>query len=580
MLIIPLKVVRVDKDKHAAASLIPDARKLLRRRCACEEDRRPVHGRRPHAHPPLAVAHVQVFQQLKAQRLCVETDCLVILADGDGELGDAACGSSHIVLESVASKQAPHACGMLSTMMPHETNAPPLSEPVGDPARVLGFFDATCIVIGAIVGVGIFFNPSGVAKLTTSGDLALAAWALAGAIALCGGLTFAALGTKYNASGAQYELLRDAYGPMPAFLFVFCNATAIQAGAIGVIALLCAKNLVALANVSEHDARVPHVTLALALALIALLTLANILGVKWGSRVQNFTVVAKITAILCIVALAVVGAGHHGAATPSPASSSPLTTSLPGFQGVLAALVPAFFAYGGWQHSLWISGEIREPRRNLPRAIIVGVIIVVIVYVSANWAYLALLGHAGVASSNALAADAVATRFPDWGRRAIAAAVAISALGVLNAQLLSGPRLVYGMARDGRFFSPFARLHPAFGTPWGAILLLGGIGAALLAAVGAKGIDTLTAGAVFVDGIFFVLTGSALLILGQRKDGPRLPGSSLAAIVFVLGELGVLIGAALAPQMRQAVWGGLIWVAAAGVVYLIWFRRRSLARGA
>lgn len=122
-----------------------------------------------------------------------------------------------------------------------------------EPARVLGFFDATCIVVGAIVGVGIFFNPSGVAKLTESGTLALAAWGLAGLIALCGGLTFAALGTKYNASGAQYELLRDAYGPMPAFLFVFCNATAIQGGAIGVIALVCARNVADLMGVLGED---------------------------------------------------------------------------------------------------------------------------------------------------------------------------------------------------------------------------------------------------------------------------------------------------------------------------------------
>lgn len=450
-----------------------------------------------------------------------------------------------------------------------------------EPARVLGPFDATCIVIGAIIGVGIFFNPSGVAKLTTSGGLALAAWALAGLIALCGGLTFAALGTKYNASGAQYELLRDAYGPMPAFLFVFCNATAIQGGAIGVIALVCANNIVALLDGGVGGTAV---TVPMALVLIALLTAANVVGVKWGSRVQNFTVVAKIAAILCIVALAVFGpigggagasgAGAGGAGSLFGAAGTARATALPGYQGVLAALVPAFFAYGGWQHSLWISGEVREPRRNLPRAIIVGVVVVVVVYLSANWAYLALLGHGGVAGSKALAADAVATAFPAWGRRAIAAAVAISALGVLNAQLLSGPRLVYGMARDGRFFSPFAKLHAGFGTPWGAIVLLGGVGAGLLAAVGEKGIDTLTAGAVFVDGIFFVLTGVALLLLGRRADGPRLPGARVAAVVFVLGELGVLVGAGLAPAMRTAVWGGLIWVAAAGVVYLIWFRKR------
>lgn len=161
---------------------------------------------------------------------------------------------------------------------------------------------------------------------------------------------------------------------------------------------------------------------------------------------------------------------------------------------------------------------------------------------------------------------------PAWGTRAVTAAVALSALGVLNAQLLSGPRLVYGMARDGRFFAPFARLHPRFGTPVGAILLLGGTGAALLVAAGAAAIDTLTAGAVFVDGIFFVLTGLALIFLKGAGAETAIPGAKLAACVFVLGELGVLVGAFLAPGMRHAAWGGLAWIAAAACVYAVFFR--------
>jgi basic amino acid/polyamine antiporter, APA family len=449
--------------------------------------------------------------------------------------------------------------------MPAQTTLPPATAP----ARVLGPFDATCIVIGAIIGVGIFFNPSRVASLTESGTLALGAWALAGFIALCGGLAFAALGQRYHASGAQYQALRDSYGPCPAFLFVFCNATAIQAGAIGVIALVCAANLLSLAGHTEPPAAL---SLSVALGLIALVTAANIIGVKWGSRLQNLTVTAKVIALLAIVALAAFAAPD--APFPAPPAPRPNSKAVPGFGGVIAALVPAFFAYGGWQHALWISGEVREPRRNLPRAIVTGMIIVVAVYLAANWAYLVLLGHSGVASSKALAADSVATVFPGWGRRAIAAAVAISALGVLNAQLLSGPRLVYGMAADGRFFSLFARLHPRFQTPAAAIALLGLVGAALLTAVGAGGIDTLTAGAVFVDGIFFVLTGIAVLRLHATPDAPLLPGAKIAAALFVLGAAGVLIGAFLAADARHAAIGGLAWIAGAAVVYTIWFRRR------
>lgn len=446
----------------------------------------------------------------------------------------------------------------------------PTATPAPQPARVLGTFDATCIVVGAIIGVGIFFNPSGVAARTESSTLALAAWALAGVIALCGGLTFAALGRRYNANGAQYDLLRDAYGPCPAFLFVFCNATAIQGGAIGVISLVCATYILDLAGVAAD----PRTLSTFAVALVALIAVANIVGVKWGSRVQNATVVAKVLAILGIVALAVFAAPATHPAPLDPTAAPP-ASPLSGFAGVIAALVPAFFAYGGWQHSLWISGEVKEPRRNLPRAIMIGVGVVVFVYVAANWAYLTLLGHTGVANSTALATQAVGVVLPPWGSRAVTAAVALSALGVLNAQLLSGPRLVYGMARDGRFFAPFARLHPKFGTPVAAILLLAVTGAVLLVAAGAKGIETLTAGAVFVDGIFFVLTGLALLLLKGGTPETTIPGAKVAASIFILGELGVLVGAFLAPQSRDAAWGGLVWVAVAAVVYAVFFRARA-----
>lgn len=395
--------------------------------------------------------------------------------------------------------------------------------------------------------------------------LALAAWGLAGVIALCGALTFAALGQRYNANGAQYEVLRDCFGPCPAFLFVFCNATAIQAGAIGVIALVCASNLLALGGVIEAGS---GVLLAAALGLIAVVTATNAAGVKWGSRVQIVTVVAKVLALACIVGLAVIA--RPEVAPGAPAERAP--KAIGGFGGVIAALVPAFFAYGGWQQALWISGEVREPRRTLPRAILGGVLIVVVVYLASNWAYLALLGPQGVSTSKALAADAVSRVFPEWGRRAIAAAVAISAFGVLNAQLLSGPRLIYGMAADGRFFRPFARIHPRLGTPVPAIVLLGAVGAGLLvAAGGADGVERLVAGSVFVDGVFFALTGIALLTLRGTPEQPLLPGAKAAAGVFVLGELGVLVGAFLAADMRAAAISGAAWIAAAAVVYAAWF---------
>ncbi|MCC6229854.1 MAG: amino acid permease [Phycisphaerales bacterium] len=440
------------------------------------------------------------------------------------------------------------------------------------PARVLSTFDAACVVIGAIVGVGIFFSPGQVAALVETPTLALVAWSVGGVLALCGALAFAELGRRYVASGAQYQALRDAWGPLPAFVYVFCNATAIQAGAIGIIAIICANNLGTALGYSGEHVLSDTAKLIIASALILSLTIANVLGVKFGSTIQGFSVVSKILALFAVVGIAAWAKSSGKFDTPVTA---PPPNAMFGPLGVMAALVPAFFAYGGWQHALWIAGEIKDPERTLPRAIIGGVIVVVIVYVSANWAYLSMLGHETTATSKSIAADAVARVFPGWGARAVAAAVTISAFGVLNAQLLSGPRLVYGMARDGRFFTPFARLGKS-GTPIAAILLLGLSGLGLLLIAGFDRVDKLTTGVVFIDGVFFAMTAATLLKPGFIPKGHApLPFARLAAGVFVLGELALLTGAMMNKDTYSAAWIGVVWIAVAGVLYLVKFRRRS-----
>lgn len=446
------------------------------------------------------------------------------------------------------------------------------------PARVLGGFDATCVVVGAIIGVGIFFTPKEVLGHTHTAGMALLAWAVAGAIALCGALTFAALGRRFHASGAQYEILRDAYGPLPGFVFVFCNATAIQPGAIAIISIICAQHLGVAATGREPTGAA---LLALSAGLIAALVAANLVGVRWGSRIQNLTVLAKVATLLAVTAAAVLFAPSHGAAAaPVPVPEAPTTEASVAFTGVLAALVACFFSYGGWQHALWISGEVREPRKNLPRAIVGGVLLVVVVYLLVNWAYLRLLGAEGVANSGALAADAAKVVMPEAGARIIAAAVAVSAFGVLNAQFLSGPRLLYGMAADGRFFTPFARLSTRFGTPAAAIVLLGGFALVLLLAAGYNkdAVGKLLTGVVAVDSVFFGLTGAAIFVLarkGGRKDNPlRALGYPVIPMLFVLGELGVVAGSFLDKDRRGAAVLGGVWIVLAGVLYAVRFRRR------
>jgi len=269
---------------------------------------------------------------------------------------------------------------------------------------VLGLVDATCVVIGAIIGVGIFFTPTTVAQLTGGAGLAMAAWALGGVIALCGALTFAELGARFNAAGAQYEIIRTAWGSMIGFLFVFCISTVIVPGATAIIAIICARYLgtavgTDLDNVDmtswERAAESMGLSaapgtfdsvplLSISAALVLGLMAANYLGARWGAAIQNLTVYAKVAALLAITALAAFWGKSTGAAEPLTDEAAKLTAKLSPFAAVLAALVPAFFSYGGWQQGLWVSGEVCNPRKNLPRAIIVGVIIVVIVYLLAT----------------------------------------------------------------------------------------------------------------------------------------------------------------------------------------------------
>ena len=246
--------------------------------------------------------------------------------------------------------------------------------------RILGPVDATCIVIGAIIGVGIFFTPSQVAQLAQSQGMALTAWAIGGAIALMGALTFAELGGMYTRTGGQYEILRDAYSPLPAFLFVFCNATAIQAGAIAVIAVICVQHLGVV--VGNEISSTFALTLCSA-GLIVGLSAANALGVRWGSRIQNLTVYAKVLTLIVVTILAII----TDAAVPevvASASNESSDSDRSAIVLIFAALVPAFFAFGGWQHALWMSGEIRQPKRNVPLAIVGGVIIVITIYLLVN----------------------------------------------------------------------------------------------------------------------------------------------------------------------------------------------------
>ena len=438
-------------------------------------------------------------------------------------------------------------------------------------SRVLGLWDATCVVVGAIIGVGIFFNPRDVANVTGSARAALAAWGIGGVIALLGAFTFAELGRLKPVAGGQYHVLRDAYGRPPAFLFVFCNLTAVQAGAVAIIAIVCAQNLgVALHGAAPSERWVLAIATLLTWALVGV----NVIGVRSGAGLQDATVVAKLITLGALVALAAALAPGRAAAPAEQAAAgtTPLTFSM-----LFAGVTLTLFAYGGWQQALWVAGEVTTAHHTVPRAILLGVAIVVLAYLGANWAYLELLGFSGVRGATTLAADAFSVASPGLGRRIAAFAVAVSAFGVLNAQFLTGPRLTWAMAKDGLFFASAARLHPRYGSPAWSIAAQALWSGALLFS---HTYGQLLQGTMFAEWTFFALIGLSLFVFAAREPGfYRGAGERVLIVASAVGFTAVaaaVVGNALFQSPRQALVGVAVMLAGLPV-YAMWRGRRSAA---
>ena len=439
--------------------------------------------------------------------------------------------------------------------------------PVGSPATYtprLGLFSGTMMVVGGIIGSGIFLNPAIVAQRVRTVELTLAVWVLGGLIALIGALVFAELGARRPVAGGGYIYLRDAYGRLPAFLYAWTLLLVIATGAIAAVAVTFATYTATLLGYGSA-ARVP-----LAIGAIVLLSAINYLGVKPGSVTQNVLTLLKLGA-LAVLIIAGLALGHSPTTAPLP--------PLPGGSMVLAvgaALVPVLFAFGGWQQTNFVAEELIEPERNLPRALLGGVIIVVTVYLLANLAYLRTLGIGGLASSSAPAADAMRALLGPRGAGLIAAGIAISTFGFLNLVILVSPRVYRAMAADGLFFPSLARLHPRYRTPSAAILFQG-VWAVILTLTGKYG-DLLDY-VVFGDWIFFAATAATLFVFRNRERRGleradlrfRMPGFPAAPIIFILSALYVVIGS-MASNPGNALKGTAL-IALGVPVFLFWDSR-------
>jgi len=441
--------------------------------------------------------------------------------------------------------------------------------------RRLGVFDTTMIVIGGIIGAGIFLNPAIVAQRVHTSAFILTTWVIGGAVALVGALCFAELGARRPQAGGGYVYLTEVFGPLPAFLYGWTFLFIINSGGIAAVAVTFARYTADLFSLSTAWIK------PLAAALLVVLSGVNYLGVRSGSITQNIFTVLKLVALAALIGVGIFFAGPR---------INPVTLRVPnpieGFDVIRAlgyALIPVLFAYGGWQYSNNVASEIVDPERTIPRAMTIGMFVVVAVYVLANVAYIKVLGPQGLATSLAPAADTMRAAVGPVGGALMGAGVVVSTIGFVNTGILSAPRMLQAMSADGLFFRFAAKLHPRHRTPAGGILIQA-VWAIALVLSGTYG--QLLDYVVFGDWIFFGLIVAT--IFGYRRrdaNSPyepsqtyRAPGYPLLPALFVI-TAAFVVASAIWSNPRNAMLG-VVLIALGIPAFLFWRRRSRVEAGA
>lgn len=453
----------------------------------------------------------------------------------------------------------------------HHSPMPPSPSSVSAPpdsqfARRLNLFDATMIVISGIIGSGIFINPYVVAAKAQTPFLILAIWVAGGLLALAGAFVFAELSTVLPRVGGQYAYFREAFHPLVAFLHGWSLLFIIQSGATAAVAVAFAGYLAELAQMPKG------LIVPLAVAIMLGLAAFHALGIKPGAILINVITFGKTLAIAALIVGAFILTKESGIGfTPLV---PPDVSALPLVSVFFAGLVPVMFSYGGWQNLNFVAEEVREPLRNLPRAILLGVLCVIVVYISANIAYVHVLSAPGLAATQTPAADMARRLTGDFGAKLISALIVISTFGFLNLALMTAPRVYYAMGADGLFFKVIGRLSGRYHVPTAAILLQGGL-ASLFAL--SHTYEQLLGYAVFADWIFFALAGVALMVFRHRLPDAsrpfRTPLYPLTPVLFALAGLGIVVNTYIADTKNALIGTGILLL---GVpVYFIWRKVRS-----
>jgi APA family basic amino acid/polyamine antiporter len=432
--------------------------------------------------------------------------------------------------------------------------------------RTLSQRDLVFIVVGTVIGSGIFLTPGSVVRHAGSGGMALAVWVIGGVLSLLGALTFAELGASRPESGGLYVYLRDAFGPALAFLFGWTMLLVIGSGSLATLGAAFPRYVGVFLPLTPVWERV------ISVLMIAGVTLLNVRGTRQSADVQGVATALKAGVILILAAILVLAsdrASSSGVWWPDRFSFSTVLGAMTGMIGVL-------WAYEGWQYVTFSAGETVDPQKTFARGLVLGTTLLIGIYVFANVGYFAALGVDGVAASNRVASDAASVVLGPWAAKVLAIVILISIFSASNGMMLTLPRLFYAMSRDRLFFEKLAEVHPRFGTPAAAI-----IGTALwsIVLVVSGSFEQLLTYVVFMSWLWFAL--AALAIFAYRRREPnairpfRTPGYPVTPILFVLSALAIVANTIVA-QPRQSFIG--LGITLLGAPAYLWWRKRFVHR--
>lgn len=438
----------------------------------------------------------------------------------------------------------------------------------GGAPKKLSLLDATLLVMGGIIGVGIFFNPHTIAERVPVAWLYLALWVFGGVVAIAAGFTFAELGAAFPKAGGWFVYLRAAFGPFSAFLFAWVVLFTQSPSAIASIAKFCAERLHILFPTLVGGKDSPSETVAAALLILSVTAVA-LSGVKRAALVQNVCMFTKLAVIAALIlgGLALLGDGGPAEVSATPVAALPPFT----WSGLVLALLPLFYTLGGWQLAGYLAPELEDPVRTLPRAIVYGVLGVVAVYLTINLAYLAVLGLDGLVADKDFAQTLSKRAFGATGEKVLAAGMTVSAFGICAVNIIATPWLYVAIAKEGLFFRAVGELSPRTGVPVRALLIQAVVTCVYLL----SSLKNLVDSCVFVEWIFHFLAALALLrlrvLLPALPRPVKTPLYPLAPLLYLVTAAVIVLGV-LYTASPFVKYSGTAVVAAGALVYVPWKR--------